>query len=297
MSRMFIAMILALACAAPVVAQDGDACKCGKDGCGRSTAAAPGGKPVTIDVERASLFSILKRLCAEQGYNFVADPRVLDRAGDVALVLKDVAFEDALSAMGDLYDLEIRVRGKIVTVRGKEAVPPPRPVAATPPKADAVAPVPASAPKAEPAKADVAKTDTPSRTDPPKTEPKPEAAPSVAKATPEPARPEPAPFDPNKVEGKGPPPGSAMGVVVDANATQLKLKERGGDARDFFVPEARKDDLSMRGTRIAQALKGLKKGDLVALTFEVDEHGRAVITNIIGGPKRGAGIAGADAPR
>jgi hypothetical protein len=278
--RLLAPLALVVALTAPALAQDAPREK----------------KKVSIEADGVPLVTILRKLCTEQGINFVADTHVLERASAVTLSLKDVDFEEAIETMGDVCDLEVRLRGKIVTVRAKvHDVPAPKPLpprttsplvldpvagpdapkpAPTPPKAAPDTPKPIDTPK--PA-TDAAKP-APDAPRPP-TPPAPDAKPATATAA------------PAKPDGMGPAPGSAMGTVVDVAKDHLKLKERGGDTRDFYAPEVKNDE-TLRGERILQALRGLKKGDLVALTFEVDDKGRASITNIIGGPRRAAPAPG-----
>lgn len=224
-------------------------------------------KPVTLDVERAPLAQVLRRLAAENGLNFVADLRVLERAGDITIAFRDVPFDEAIATLGEVYDLEVRLRGTILFVRAHPETPVPRPV---------------EAPRG-------------TRSEPWKALPKPEPR-TDAKPTPEApaAREEPAHVDSTSAAAKhqdpkgpapapGATPGITVGIVVEVDASHVRLKERSGAVRDFHAPKT-----GDRGARIASALRGLKRGDQCGLTFDEEEGGRAVISNFVGGPARAA---------
>jgi hypothetical protein len=236
---------------------------------------------LTITAEGEPLLSVLKRLCAQQGYNFVADDAALQRAGKVWLSLADVTFDEALDAICETYGLEGRVRGldahPIVVIRLQRNE---RAASAN----DDLDPQPRESPRGHPARPGTNRFLEGSGSVAPKLERAP------APQAPEPPVPVLVPSAPAPVVTSAPtnapaaaeraPSAIVVGLVLDVGADRLTLKETKGDPREYVVPAAESDPL--RNERLTRGLAHLKKGDRVALEFRAD-GGRSVITNLVGG--------------
>ncbi len=222
---------------------------------------------VSIEADHEPLLAVIKRICASQGLNFVANDAALEKAGKISLSLRDVPLETALEVICEAYSLEARVRNRILMVR---------------PRGDA-----AAAPT-EPAKKsrylpEEKREDAP-RADKPGVAPSPVAPRVEQNPGPQPAKGEAAPISTVVIHSasSGATTGGGhmvVGAVVEVAKDSVKVKESSGDPREFCIAP---DEDGSRSSRLVTALRRLKPGDRIALEYRVVE-GRAFITNLVGG--------------
>ena len=76
--------------------------------------------PITLDVRNARIADVIALLAAESGRNIVADSSL--KPERVTLHLRDVSFDQALTALIDSHDLQTRQEGSIVIVGSSAAM-------------------------------------------------------------------------------------------------------------------------------------------------------------------------------
>lgn len=99
MKRSWLALLLAIAIASPCAAKSSG---------------------ITLDVHDAQLSDVIALLAAESGTNIVADSSV--KPDKVTLHLHGVSFEDALTALVQAHDLQVRRRNGILIVGTSESM-------------------------------------------------------------------------------------------------------------------------------------------------------------------------------
>ncbi|WEK18685.1 MAG: TonB-dependent receptor [Candidatus Pedobacter colombiensis] len=96
--------------------------------CLLQVSAAGFGQKITLHEKNASLSSILNKIRAQSGYDFLGDTQLIRRAAPITVSVSNVSIEDALKACFDSHFITFFITDKIVVFKLKEEQVSPTPV-------------------------------------------------------------------------------------------------------------------------------------------------------------------------